>query len=112
MKLVTALIQPEKFQDIHDALEAYGVDGMTVSEAQGYGAQRGHVEVYRGQEFTVSLLPKIHLDILAADDQVKGIVDTIVTSANTGSAGDGKIWVTTVDDVIRIRTGERGAQAL
>lgn len=112
MKLITALIQPEKFDDIREALEKFGVDGMTVSEAQGYGRQHGHVEVYRGKEYDIRLIPKIRLEILATADRAEDIVDLIISTANTGSAGDGKIWVSTVDEVIRVRTGERGVSAI
>lgn len=112
MKLITALIQPEKFQEIHAELESFGVAGMTVTEASGYGKQRGHVEVYRGQEFTVSLLPKVRLEIVTTDERAHDIVEIIIAAANTGSPGDGKIWISSVDDVIRIRTGERGSAAL
>ncbi|MDT0188978.1 P-II family nitrogen regulator [Rothia terrae] len=112
MKLITALIQPEKFQEIHAELEAFGVSGMTVTEASGYGKQRGHVEVYRGQEFTVSLLPKVRLEIVTTEQRAQDIVEIIIAAANTGSPGDGKIWISTVDEVIRIRTGERGSAAL
>lgn len=112
MKLVTAILQPEKFQDIRQALEEFGIKGMTVSEAQGYGQQGGHVEVYRGKEYRVNLLPKVRLEILTDDSQALDMVDLIIATANTGSAGDGKIWVTTVDEAIRVRTGERGEAAL
>ncbi|GGH58672.1 P-II family nitrogen regulator [Rothia aerolata] len=112
MKLVTAILQPEKFQDIRQALEEFGIKGMTVSEAQGYGQQGGHVEVYRGKEYQVNLLPKVRLEILTDDSQALDMVDLIIATANTGSAGDGKIWVTTVDEAIRVRTGERGEAAL
>lgn len=112
MKLITALIQPEKFEDIRQALEKFGVDGMTASEAQGYGRQYGHVEVYRGKEYDIRLIPKIRLEILAATDRAEDIVDLIISTANTGSAGDGKIWISTIDEVIRVRTGERGVSAI
>lgn len=112
MKLITALIQPEKFDDIREALEKFGVDGMTASEAQGYGRQHGHVEVYRGKEYDIRLIPKIRLEVLAAADRAEDIVDLIISTANTGSAGDGKIWVSTIDEVIRVRTGERGVTAI
>lgn len=112
MKLITALIQPEKFDDIRQALEKFGVDGMTASEAQGYGRQHGHVEVYRGKEYDIRLIPKIRLEVLATDDRTEDIVDLIISTANTGSAGDGKIWISAVDEVIRVRTGERGETAI
>ena len=112
MKLITALIQPEKFDDIRRALENFGVDGMTVSEAQGYGSQHGHVEVYRGKEYDIRLIPKVRLEILADADRAEDIIDLIIATANTGSAGDGKIWVSSVDEVVRVRTGERGLSAI
>lgn len=112
MKLITALIQPEKFDDIRTALEKFGVDGMTASEAHGYGRQHGHIEVYRGKEYDIRLIPKIRLEILVADDRAEEIIDLIISTANTGSAGDGKIWVSTIDEVIRVRTGERGIAAI
>ncbi|WP_421082968.1 P-II family nitrogen regulator [Rothia nasimurium] len=112
MKLITALIQPEKFEDIREALEGYGVDGMTVSEAQGYGRQKGHIEIYRGKEYSVQMISKLRLEILAASDRANDIIDLIIATANTGSAGDGKIWVTSIDEVVRVRTGERGVSAI
>lgn len=112
MKLITALIQPEKFDDIREALEKFGVDGMTASEAQGYGRQHGHVEVYRGKEYDIRLIPKIRLEVLATDERTEDIVDLIISTANTGSAGDGKVWISTIDEVIRVRTGERGETAI
>lgn len=112
MKLVTALIQPEKFEDIREALENFGVDGMTVSEARGYGRQGGHTEVYRGKEYKVKLIPKARLEILADDAQADDIIDIIISTANTGSAGDGKVWVSTIDEAVRVSTGERGLAAI
>ncbi|WP_237188125.1 P-II family nitrogen regulator [Rothia nasimurium] len=112
MKLITALIQPEKFEEIREALESYGVDGMTVSEAQGYGRQKGHIEIYRGKEYSVQMISKLRLEILADTDRAGDIIDLIIATANTGSAGDGKIWVTGVDEVVRVRTGERGVSAI
>jgi nitrogen regulatory protein P-II 1 len=112
MKLVTALVRPEKVDAVRDALENYGVHGLTVSQASGYGRQRGHTEVYRGAEYTVDLLPKIRVEILAADEGVPDIVDVLVATANTGKAGDGKVWVIPVEDAVRVRTGERGGAAL
>ena len=112
MKLVTAVIKPHKLDDVKQALEAFGVQGMTVSEASGYGRQRGHTEVYRGAEYTVDLVPKVRLEVLVADDDATDIVDVLVKSARTGRIGDGKVWSVPVDDVVRVRTGERGADAL
>ena len=112
MKLVTALIQPEKFEDIKIALENLGVDGMTVSEASGYGRQSGHTEIYRGKEYTVRLIPKVRLEILADDAQADDIVGVIIATANTGSPGDGKVWVSPVDEVVRVSTGERDLAAI
>ncbi|MCC3282499.1 MULTISPECIES: P-II family nitrogen regulator [Arthrobacter] len=112
MKLVTAIVRPEKFDAIRGALESYGVQGLTVSQASGYGRQRGHTEVYRGAEYTVDLLPKLRVEVLAANEWVNDIVDVLVSTANTGRAGDGKVWVTNVEEALRVRTGERGDSAL
>ncbi len=112
MRLVTAVIKPFKLDDVKQALEALGVQGMTVSEVQGFGRQRGHTEVYRGAEYTVSFVPKVRLEVLVDDADAASVVDTVVQAASTGSIGDGKVWTTPVDDVVRVRTGERGAEAL
>ena len=112
MKLVTAIIKPFKLDDVKSALEAYGVQGMTVSEASGYGRQRGHTEVYRGAEYTVDLVPKVRLEVLVEDDDADSVVDVIVKAAQTGRIGDGKVWSVPVDTVARVRTGERGPDAL
>ncbi|KAA0975279.1 P-II family nitrogen regulator [Paeniglutamicibacter gangotriensis] len=112
MKLVTAIIRPEKTDLIREALESYGVQGMTISQASGYGRQRGHTQVYRGAEYTVDLLPKVRLEILVDENSCDDILDVLISTANTGSAGDGKIWVTQVEEVIRVRTGERGLAAV
>jgi nitrogen regulatory protein P-II 1 len=112
MKLITAVIKPHKLDEVKAALEAFGIQGMTVSEASGYGRQKGHTEVYRGAEYTVDLVPKVRLEVLVDDPDVLEAVDTIVKSAQTGRIGDGKVWTTPVDDVIRVRTGEHGADAL
>ena len=112
MKLVTAIIKPHKLDDVKSALEAFGIQGMTVSEASGYGRQRGHTEVYRGTEYKTDLLPKLCLEAVVDDDVVEAVVTAIVESARTDKIGDGKIWITPVESVIRIRTGERGADAL
>ncbi|MCA4133921.1 P-II family nitrogen regulator [Arthrobacter sp. M4] len=112
MKLITAIVRPERIDDVRDALEAYGVNGMTVSQASGYGRQRGHVEVYRGAEYASDLLPKVRVEVLAADDAVDGIVSAIVGGASTGGFGDGKIWTVALAEVVRVRTGERGVAAI
>ena len=112
MKLITAIIKPAKVDDIKAALQAAGVQGMTVSETKGFGRQKGHTEIYRGAEYTVDLIPKVRIEILAEDDDVERIVDVILVNANTGSIGDGKVWVMPVDSVVRVRTGERGGDAL
>ena len=112
MKLVTAIIKPHMLDEVKSALESFGVEGMTVSEASGYGRQRGHTEVYRGAEYTVDLVPKVRLEVLVADDDASDIIDVLVKSARTGRIGDGKVWAVPVGDVVRVRTGERGADAL
>lgn len=112
MKLVTAIVQPEKFAEIRQALEDFGIQGMTVSEANGYGRQLGHKEVYRGMKYTVNLLPKIRIEILTTAERAVDIIDLIISTANTGVAGDGKVWVTPVEEAIRVRTGERGDAAI
>src|SRR5438046_6892400 len=112
MKLVTAIIKPHQLDEVKEALEAYGISGMTVSEASGYGRQRGHTEVYRGAEYTVDFVPKVRIEVLVDDADAGGVLDAIVAAAQTGSIGDGKVWSTSVDDVVRVRTGERGADAL
>ena len=112
MKLVTAIIKPHMLDEVKGALESFGVEGMTVSEASGFGRQRGHTEVYRGAEYTVDLVPKVRLEVLVGDDDASDIIDVLVKSARTGRIGDGKVWSVPVDDVVRVRTGERGAEAL
>ncbi len=112
MKLVTAVIQRFKLEEVRPALLAFGVNGMTVTESSGYGRQRGHTEVYRGAEYTVDLIPKIRLEILVADVDVDDIVRVIVRAARTGKIGDGKVWAVPVESVVRVRTGESGLQAL
>jgi nitrogen regulatory protein P-II 1 len=112
MRLVTAVLKPFKLDDVKTALEAYGVQGMTVSEVQGFGRQRGHTEVYRGAEYTVSFVPKVKLEVLVDDADAHDVIDVIAKSAHTGSIGDGKVWATPVDEIVRVRTGERGAEAL
>jgi len=112
MKLVTAIVKPFKLEDIKEALHAKGVTGMTVSEASGAGRQRGHVEVYRGAEYTVDLVPKVRIEVLVNDEDVDSIVTAIVDAANTGRIGDGKVWVVPVESVTRVRTGEKGSDAI
>lgn len=112
MKLITAIVRPEKTDLIREALEFHGVQGMTMSQASGYGRQRGHTQVYRGAEFTIDLLPKVRLEILVDDLACDDILNVLIATANTGSAGDGKIWVAQVQEVIRVRTGERGVAAV
>ena len=112
MRLVTAVVKPFKLDDVKVALERLGVQGMTVSEVQGFGRQRGHTEVYRGAEYTVSFVPKVRLEVLVDDADALTVVDAVVAAASTGSIGDGKVWSTPVEDVVRVRTGERGAEAL
>jgi nitrogen regulatory protein P-II 1 len=111
-KLVTGVIQPHRLDDVKSALEAAGVRGMTVSEASGYGRQKGHTEVYRGAEYTVDLVPKVRVEVLVADEDAASVVDVVVGAAQTGKIGDGKVWVVPVEDVARVRTGERGDSAL
>jgi|UniRef100_UPI00404985D3 nitrogen regulatory protein P-II 1 len=112
MKLITAILKPSKLDDVKDALHAVGINGMTVSEASGFGRQGGHTEVYRGAEYTVNLVPKVRLEVLVDDKDVDSVLGVIVKSASTGSIGDGKVWTTPVDQVIRVRTGERGSEAI
>jgi nitrogen regulatory protein P-II 1 len=112
MKLITAIVKPSKVDDIKRALQADGVHGMTVSETRGFGRQKGHTEIYRGAEYTVDFIPKVRIEVLADDADCDHIVDLIVSTANSGSIGDGKLWVTPVETVVRIRTGERGSDAL
>jgi nitrogen regulatory protein P-II 1 len=112
MKLVTAIIKPFKLEDVKSALEAYGIHGLTISEASGYGRQRGHTEVYRGAEYTVDMVPKVRIEVLVEDDDASAVVDVITKSAQTGRIGDGKVWTIPVEDVVRVRTGERGPDAL
>jgi nitrogen regulatory protein P-II 1 len=112
MKLVTAIIKPFKLDDVKSALEAHGVHGLTVSEVSGFGRQKGHTEVYRGAEYTVDLVPKVRLEVVVDDANVDEVVDAIVSGAQTGKIGDGKEWVSPVDSIVRVRTGERGTEAL
>jgi nitrogen regulatory protein P-II 1 len=111
-KLVTAIIKPFKLDDVKAALETLGVQGMTVSEVSGFGRQKGHTEVYRGAEYTVDMVPKVRVEVLSDDGQAPDIVASIVEAAHTGKIGDGKVWVTPVEQVVRVRTGERDSDAL
>jgi nitrogen regulatory protein P-II 1 len=112
MKVVVAVIKPFKLDDVKEALEGIGVQGMTVSDVRGFGRQKGHTEVYRGAEYQVDFVPKTRLEVAVDDDQADDVVKAIVTSARTDSIGDGKVWVLSAEEVVRIRTGEKGADAL
>jgi nitrogen regulatory protein P-II 1 len=112
MKLITGIVKPFKLDDVKAALESFGIAGITVSEVQGYGRQRGHTEVYRGAEYRVDFVPKVRVEVLVDDDDADDVVDVIVKSAATGKIGDGKVWVTPIETVVRVRTGERGRDAL
>jgi nitrogen regulatory protein P-II 1 len=112
MKLVTAIVKPFVLEDVKGALEQIGVLGMTVSEVQGYGRQKGHTEVYRGAEYSVDFVPKVRVEVVADDALADKVVDAVVEAARTGKIGDGKVWVTPVDSVVRVRTGERGSDAV
>ena len=112
MKLVTAIIKPFKLEDVKSALEAYGVAGLTVSEVQGFGRQKGHTEVYRGAEYKVDFVPKVRIEVVVDDGDAEGVVAAVVKAATTGEIGDGKVWVTPVEQIVRVRTGEKGADAI
>jgi|SRR3982074_1599955 nitrogen regulatory protein P-II 1 len=112
MKLVTAIVKPFKLEEVKIALENLGVQGLTVSEVSGFGRQRGHTEVYRGAEYTVDLVPKVRVEVLVDTTEAVKVVDAIVEAARTGKIGDGKVWVTPVDTVVRVRTGERDEDAI
>jgi nitrogen regulatory protein P-II 1 len=112
LKLITAIVKPFKLDDVKSALKDAGITGMTVTEVQGFGRQAGHTEVYRGAEYTIDFVPKVRLEILADDTDVERLTDVIAESARTGKIGDGKVWVTTVERALRIRTGELDADAL
>ena len=112
MKLIIAIIKPFKLEDVREALTVAGVHGMTITEVKGYGRQKGHKEIYRGAEYAVNFLPKVRIDVAVDDDQVERVVDAITTAAKTGQIGDGKIFVTSIDEAVRIRTGETNADAL
>jgi nitrogen regulatory protein P-II 1 len=112
LKLIIAAIKPFKLEEVREALTTIGVRGMMVTEIKGFGLQSGHTEIYRGAEYTVDFIPKVRIELLAEDADAANLVDIIANTANTGSIGDGKIWVTPVETVVRVRTGERGADAL
>ena len=112
MRLVTAVVKPFKLDDVKDALTQLGLPGITITEVRGFGRQRGHTEVYRGAEYTVDFVPKVRLDVLTDDQDAKRVADAIVGAARTGKIGDGKVWISPVDEVIRVRTGEMGDDAL
>jgi len=112
VKLVTAVVKPFKLEDVKAALSTLGLAGLTVSEVQGYGRQKGHTEVYRGAEYTVDFVPKVRVEVLVDGVDVDRVVNTLVEAARTGKIGDGKVWVTSVDEVVRVRTGERGLDAI
>jgi nitrogen regulatory protein P-II 1 len=112
MKLVVAVLKPFKLDDVKNVLKDLGVQGMTLTEAQGFGRQKGHTEVYRGAEYQVEFVPKIRIEVLVEDHQAEDVVDAIVSSAATGKIGDGKVWVVPAETVVRVRTGERGNEAI
>ncbi|MFJ9519801.1 P-II family nitrogen regulator [Kitasatospora sp. NPDC101801] len=112
MKLITAVVKPFKLDEVKNALQAHGVHGLTVTEASGYGRQRGHTEVYRGAEYTVDLVPKVRIEVVVEDEEAEVVVGAIVEAARTGKIGDGKVWVVPVDSIVRVRTGERGPDAV
>jgi nitrogen regulatory protein P-II 1 len=112
MKLVTAVVKPHKWEDVRSALEMAGVTGMTVSEVSGYGRQKGHTEVYRGAEYDIALVPKIRIEIVVDDQDVDAVSDAIVRAAQTGRIGDGKVWISPVEAVVRVRTGDRDELAI
>jgi nitrogen regulatory protein P-II 1 len=112
MRLVTAMVKPFKLDDVKETLHDLGIAGMTVSEVQGHGRQRGHTEVYRGAEYVVDFVPKVRIEVVVDDEISARVVDAIVDAARTGQIGDGKVWTTAVEDLVRIRTGERGPDAL
>jgi nitrogen regulatory protein P-II 1 len=112
MKLVVAVVKPHKLDEVKEALRDIGVSGLTTTDVEGFGRQRGHTEVYRGAEYQVDFVPKVKVEILVADDQTQGVVDAITKAARTGKIGDGKIWVMPAERVVRIRTGEMGPDAL
>ena len=112
MKKIEAIIKPFKLEDVKEALSEIGIQGMTVTEVKGFGRQKGHTEIYRGSEYTVDFLPKVKIEIVVDDEQADDVVDKIVSTANTGKIGDGKVFVSSVEEAVRIRTGEKGAEAV
>lgn len=112
MKLVTAIIQPEQLETVQKALFRHGVGGMTISEVSGYGHQRGHIEIYRGEEYTIDFITKVRVEVLVEDQNAEFLAGVIVQAARTGQVGDGKVWIMPVDTVVRVRTGESGATAI
>ncbi|GCD34561.1 MULTISPECIES: P-II family nitrogen regulator [Streptomyces] len=112
MKLITAVIKPYRLDEVKEALQSFGVHGLTVTEASGYGRQRGHTEVYRGAEYTVDLVPKVRIEVLVDDADADELIDIVVKAARTGKIGDGKVWSLPVEEAVRVRTGERGPDAL
>jgi nitrogen regulatory protein PII len=112
MKKIEAIIKPFKLEEVKEALAAVGVQGMTVTEVKGFGRQKGHTEIYRGSEYTVDFLPKVKVDVIVEDDQAAAVAAAIVKSANTGKIGDGKVFISTIEEAIRIRTGETGSAAV
>ena len=112
MKLIKSIIKPFKLEDVKDALSEIGIEGMTVIEAKGFGRQKGHTEIYRGSEYTVDFLPKVKLEIVVDDEQADDVIDKIVSTANTSKIGDGKVFVSPIEEAVRIRTGERGPDAV
>jgi len=112
VKLITAIVKPHRIEEVKEALRDIGVNGLTTTDVEGFGRQRGHTEVYRGAEYQVDFVPKVKVEVLVAADDVQGVIDVIEKAARTGKIGDGKIWVTEAEQVIRIRTGERGPDAL
>ncbi len=112
MKLIKAIIKPFKLEEVKDALSEIGIEGMTVTEVKGFGRQKGHTEIYRGSEYTIDFLPKVIIEIAVSDEVVPKAVDTIVSSAQTGKIGDGKVFVLPVEEAVRIRTGEKGEEAV
>ena len=112
MKLITALIKPFKLEEVKEAITALGVSGITITESKGFGRQRGHTEVYRGAEYKVEFVPKIRIEVLTDDDSAQGVAEAIVTAARTGKIGDGKVWISPVESIVRVRTGEMNHDAL
>ena len=112
MKLIIAIIKPFKLEEVKEALSEIGIEGMTVTEVKGFGRQKGHTEIYRGTEYAIDFVPKVKIEVVCTDDNLQAVIDTILRTAQTGQIGDGKVFVTNLEDAIRIRTGERGEEAL